>query len=140
MRWNKNGYEIAAMYALIFFCCVGDGGGDLCTAGSFGSSHAMYRPRFVVFGITLAAVILPIHSYCRHYCITLVSTTSSRWSAWLIALLVIVALWLGRNWQRIKSSAVLLAIPHVALATSAPSALQFRRRLLYDYFLVFHFR
>ncbi len=51
---------------------------------------------------------------------TLVSTTIAAVGAWLIALLVIVALWPGPKWQRMCARLPwLLAIPHVAFATSA---------------------
>lgn len=51
---------------------------------------------------------------------TLVSTTIAAVGALLIALLVIVALWPGPKWQRMCARLPwLLAIPHVAFATSA---------------------
>lgn len=50
---------------------------------------------------------------------TLVSTTIAAVGALLIALLVIVALWPGPKWQRNARLPWLLAIPHVAFATSA---------------------
>lgn len=51
---------------------------------------------------------------------TLVSTTIAAVGALFIALLVIVALWPGPKWQRMCARLPwLLAIPHVAFATSA---------------------
>ncbi|GDE86767.1 ABC transporter permease [Escherichia coli] len=68
---------------------------------------------------------------------TLVSTTIAAVGALLIALLVIVALWPGPKWQRMCARLPwLLAIPHVAFATSA--LLIFADGgLLYDYFPYF---
>lgn len=67
---------------------------------------------------------------------TLVSTTIAAVGALLIALLVIVALWPGPKWQRMCARLPwLLAIPHVAFATSA--LLIFADGgLLYDYFRI----
>lgn len=65
---------------------------------------------------------------------TLVSTTIAAVGALLIALLVIVALWPGPKWQRMCARLPwLLAIPHVAFATSA-LLLFADGGLLYDYF------
>lgn len=68
---------------------------------------------------------------------TLVSTTIAAVGALLIALLVIVALWPGPKWQRMCARLPwLLAIPHVAFATS--TLLLFADGgLLYDYFPYF---
>lgn len=68
---------------------------------------------------------------------TLVSTTIAAVGALLIALLVIVALWPGPKWQRMCARLPwLLAIPHVAFATSA-LLLFADGGLLYDYFPYF---
>ncbi len=68
---------------------------------------------------------------------TLVSTTIAAVGALLIALLVIVALWPGPKWQRMCTRLPwLLAIPHVAFATSA-LLLFADGGLLYDYFPYF---
>lgn len=68
---------------------------------------------------------------------TLVSTTIAAGGALLIALLVIVALWPGLKWQRMCARLPwLLAIPHVAFATSA-LRLFADGGLLYDYFPYF---
>ena len=69
---------------------------------------------------------------------TLVSTTIAAVGALLIALLVIVALWPGPKWQRMCARLPwLLAIPHVAFATSA-LLLFADGGLLYRLFPVFH--
>ncbi|MDU3068775.1 MAG: ABC transporter permease subunit [Escherichia coli] len=68
---------------------------------------------------------------------TLVSTTIAAVGALLIALLVIVALWPWPKWQRMCARLPwLLAIPHVAFATSA-LLLFADGGLLYDYFPYF---
>ena len=68
---------------------------------------------------------------------TLVSTTIAAVGALLIALLVIVALWPGPKWQRMCARLPwLLAIPHVAFATSALQLFA-DGGLLYDYFPYF---
>ncbi len=68
---------------------------------------------------------------------TLVSTTIAAVGALLIALLVIVALWPWPKWQRMCARLPwLLAIPHVAFATSA-LLLFAEGGLLYDYFPYF---
>ncbi|ENT2327012.1 ABC transporter permease subunit [Escherichia coli] len=68
---------------------------------------------------------------------TLVSTTIAAVGALLIALLVIVALWPGPKWQRMCARLPwLLAIPHVAFASSA-LLLFADGGLLYDYFPYF---
>ena len=68
---------------------------------------------------------------------TLVSTTIAAGGALLIALLVIVALWPWPKWQRMCARLPwLLAIPHVAFATSA-LLLFADGGLLYDYFPYF---
>lgn len=67
---------------------------------------------------------------------TLVSTTIAAVGALLIALLVIVALWPGPKWQRMCARLPwLLAIPHVAFASSA-LLLFADGGLLYDYFRI----
>lgn len=89
MRWNKNGYTVTVRINLF---AVGDGGGDLCTADP-GSSHADIAC-FVVD--TLADVI------CRSTVTAGITGNAGvdnhrGGRALLIALLVIVALWPGRN-------------------------------------------
>ena len=61
---------------------------------------------------------------------TLVSTTIAAVGALLIALLVIVALWPGPKWQRMCARLPwLLAIPHVAFATSALLSSSIERKM-----------
>lgn len=129
MRWNKNGYTVTVRINLF---AVGDGGGDLCTADP-GSSHADIAC-FVVD--TLADVI------CRSTVTAGITGNAGvdnhrGGRALLIALLVIVTLWPWPKWQRMCACLPwLLAIPHVAFATSA-LLLFADGGLLYDYFPYF---
>ncbi len=129
MRWNKNGYTVTVRINLF---AVGDDGGDLCTADP-GSSDA----DIACFVVDALAGVICRSQLPQALLATLVSTTIAAVGALLIALLVIVALWPGPKSHRMCARLPwLLAIPHVAFATSA--LLIFADGgLLYDYFPYF---
>lgn len=129
MRWNKNGYTVTVRINLF---AVGDGGGDLCTADP-GSSHADIAC-FVVD--TLAGVI------CRSTVTAGITGNAGvdnhRGGRGIVDCPAgdcgAVA---GPKWQRMCARLPwLLAIPHVAFATSA-LLLFADGGLLYDYFPYF---
>ena len=129
MRWNKNGYTVTVRINLF---AVGDGGGDLCTADP-GNSHADIAC-FIVD--TLAGVI------CRSTVTAGITGNAGvdnhRGGRGVVDCLAgdcgAVA-W--AEWQRMCARLPwLLAIPHVAFATSA-LLLFADGGLLYDYFPYF---
>lgn len=129
MRWNKNGYTVTVRINLF---AVGDGGGDLCTADP-GSSHADIAC-FVVD--TLAGVICRstvtagitgnagVDNHRGGRGVVDCPTGDCGAVAW------------AEMAAYVHPSAVLLAIPHVAFATSA-LLLFADGGLLYDYFPYF---
>lgn len=129
MRWNKNGYTVTVRINLF---AVGDGGGDLCTADP-GSSHADIAC-FVVD--TLAGVI------CRSTVTAGITGNAGvdnhRGGRGIVdcpAGDCGAVAW--PKWQRMCARLPwLLAIPHVAFATSA-LLLFADGGLLYDYFPYF---
>lgn len=128
MRWNKNGYTVTVRINLLLWAMVA----------------VIYAP-LIPAALTLISPALSLTHWQALFAdpqlpqallATLVSTTIAAVGALLIALLVIVALWLGPKWQRMCACLPwLLAIPHVAFATSA-LLLFADGGLLYDYFRI----
>ena len=127
MRWNKNGYTVTVRINLF---AVGDGGGDLCTADP-GSSHADIAC-FVVD--TLAGRYLPITVTAG---ITATGVDNHRGGRGIVDCPAgDCGAMAGPKWQRMCARLPwLLAIPHVAFATSA-LLLFADGGLLYDYFRI----
>ncbi len=111
---------------------MGDGGGD--TAPLIPAALTLISP---ALSLTHWQALFADPQLPQALLATLVSTTIAAVGALLIALLVIVALWPWPKWRRMCARLPwLLAIPHVAFATSA-LLLFADGGLLYDYFPYF---
>lgn len=101
-------------YALTALCC--------------GAMLVIYLPLFPAFGLLLRPLLSPVDGMALFHepqiaqalVATLVSTLVAVCGALALTLLVIAALWPSTAWQRLASRLpLLLALPHVAFATSA---------------------
>ncbi len=95
---------------------------------AWGAMAAIYLPLFPAAGELVGAARSPAHwralfadpQLGQALAATLVSTLLSVGGALLIALTIVAALWPSARWRRLASRLpLLLAVPHLALATAA---------------------